>query len=714
MLSLSSFRSFAALQPAIWLRSVFVLCLCLSVWSLQAQTSLNSSPSPSSAPNSNEISSGVSGEIGHEANGENASPGALFATSPAPNTSPAPTLLSPPVWPQTALTGESISVSAVKAGYLLDPQGELDILDVIQRRDFKTFSPYRTFNPGRDGAVWLRLRVQVPLDNNSEQATHGSDLSPWMLELPAPLLDDVQLYQIGQDGRLLPTQKAGDLLPNAQWSHPANNSSFKLNLYAGESTDLWLRVQYPSATQLPILLKSEQQYLRDSRSYFGYMGVVFGAMLFLCLYVLIMVISFKDLPHLAFGAYLACALATLFAYSGINGYLIFDSSPRWIDASAGVWQLLSSAAALFFVGTLLQAPARTPRLATAMMAIGALSLLGIPCYILFERSSVGAPMVLVLALASCIACCAMGVIAWQLGDKTARIITVFYALLIANIAFSMVGVLEWLHFFWYEQTFVYALMVIALPLILAEMNFKMRHQLTMQVRALGMRSHDALTDSLNEPFFMARLRTFMTTPRKRKNAALVLIDVSNLPFMRENFAQDIVEQTLLRAVIKSKRVFGEMDAIGRIGDHYLAVLIENTDRERVNKLAVELIASGLMPSQNLKQDITIVFHFAIELLDHYDGDTEELLPALKALCRKMSPRTQRPIRYLGDAGNAPRQRSHADSHGGADSQSSSLYSTQLSSGFASSNTAALSLPVQLDPYTSGSSGGAAPSSSFHR
>lgn len=626
-------------------------------------------------------------------------------------------------WPSTELTGGQVPVKAIKVGYLLDASGKLDIMEVLQRSDFRPLDPYHTFVLGRDGAAWLRLRVQVPLEQQgatAAQASRGSDFTPWILELPAPLLDEVQLYQMGPDGRLQAAQKAGDLLNNAQWSYPSNVSTFQLNLYAGEVNDLWLRVKYPIATQLPVLLKTERQYLHDSRGYFWAMGGVFGTLFFLCLYVGIMALAFKDLAHLGFGLYLGTSLATLFAYSGINGYLLFDHSARWIDASTGVWQLLSAAAAVFFTGTLLQAATRAPRLAWLMRGIGAFCLLALPLYFMLDRASIGSTMVLLALAASYLASASMGIIAWRAGDSTGRSISLFYGLLALNLLATVLGTLGWLHFFWYQQTPVYVLMILALPLILAAMNFKMRHQLAMQIRAQGIRSHDALTDTLNEPFFVARLRTIMQTPRKRKHAALVLIDVSNLAFMRENFAPDIIEQTLLRAVIKIKRIFGDMDAIGRIGDNRLAVLIEGSERERVGKLAVELIASGLMPSKHLKQDITIIFHFAVAMLEDYEGPVDELLPALQTLCDKMSPRTQRPIRYLGDAAGSRPGPSKFSPEGAPSSLMPHSSYAPASSSFSPSHNHPFGASLQASQnspssgHSSGSSGTAAPSSSFHR
>lgn len=643
-------------------------------------------------------------------------------------------------WQNTALTGSQVPIAQIKTGFFIDPSGELDIMNMLQRSDFAPLDPYHAFVLGSKGAAWLRLRVVVPLGN--KQKTQGSDLTPWVLEIPSPLLDDVELYQVGPDQRLLPTQKAGDLTANAQWSYPSNTSAFKLNLYPGEPQDIWVRVKYPIATQLPIFLKTEQQYLHDSRTYFWLMGIVAGALFFLCLYIGVITLTFKDIPHLGFGAYLATSLATLFAYSGLNGYLGFTHSPRWVDASTGVWQLFSAAAALFFAGAVLQAPLRAPRLTLAMRMVAGLCVAAVPLYLLLDRATFGASAVFLGLITSYILAISMGVIAWRAGDKTGRIIAVFFSLLILNVIATLGGALGLVRFFWYQQLPVYVLIVTVMPLILASMNFQMRHQLAMQIRAQGLRSHDALTDTLNEPFFLSRLRTIMNTPRKRKGAALVLIDVSNLPYMRESFAAEVIEQTLLRAVIKIKRIFGEMDAIGRIGDHRLAVILDNADRERVGKLAVELIASGLMPAKNAKQDITIVFHFAVALLDEYAGSADTALPELQALCDKMSPRTQRPIRYL--TGSAQANANSASAKDAA-SPNSTIFSPSEISAFAAeqqspaarrpplhkdtghhaihtSDTIQAAAPLQsaastlpLGLHSSGQpSSGAAPSSSFHQ
>jgi len=577
-------------------------------------------------------------------------------------------------WPTTLLQGASVPLKDIKAGVLIDPSGKLEVMDLLQSKNFRPEDPYQTYLLGKDGSAWIRLRVQVPLSNNGNANSRGSDLSAWVLEIPAPLLNDVQLYQVGPDQRLQAAQKAGNLLPRAQWSYPSNASAFKLNLYAGETNDLWVRVKYPLATQLPVFLHSEADYLQGSRAYFWGMGLIIGALLFLNFYVLTIVLAFRDWTHLAFSTYLTTTLATLFAYTGLNGYLLWQQSSTWIDVSVGFWQLLNVISSIVFVGLLLQAKTRAPKIAKGMIAVAVFALISLPVYVFADRSTVGGPLLVLNMLLAYAANLSMSIYAWQRGDKVGRTITLFFSALLLNMLVSGMAALGWLPIFWYQQLPVYIFLGLAFPLLLAEMNFKMRHELAMQIRAQGIRSHDALTDTLNEPFLLARMRTIMASPRKRKEAAVVLVDVSNLPYMRENFAQDVVEQTLLRAVIKIKRVFGDMDAIGRIGDNRLALVLENSSKDLISKLAVELIASGLMPSKHTKQDISIIFHFAVVLLNDYEGAADDLMPALQALCDKMSPRTQRPIRYLENK-TSPKGRSSTG--GGGDGGMSQQDNSQL-------------------------------------
>ena len=551
-------------------------------------------------------------------------------------------------WPVTDMQPPSVGVESLQAGYWIDPTGKSTIDEVIERKDFRALDQRKTFKLGNDKAIWVRMRLRAPADAVAYLAGDAGTTAQqaWVLEMPMPLLDDVQLFHFDAASELQPIQVAGDHLDNQFWTRPSNHPTFTIEMRAGETHDVWLRVKNPIVKQMPILLKTDSRYMQDARADFFLMGLLLGSMLFVLLYVLVMTVVFKDFLHGVFGMYLWTSFSLMLSYSGIGGNLLWSKHAAWVDLSTGVWQLCSSAFAVAFIWLLLQARQRSPRWSKFMVGVFALHWFSLLFYFFVDRSNIGAMLLHSCVLLAAIANVGMGFIAWRRGDRISWWVLLYYAAVFSWLIYTVAAMSGAINVFWYQQYPVFILTALVFPLFLTALNFKMRHALSIEIRAQGIRSHDALTGALNEPFLMDRMRQMFDSPRKRRESAVVLIDVSNLPYLRERYAQEVVEQTLLRAVIKIKRVFGEVESIGRIGENQMALLVENTSRDRINKLAVELIASGLMPPKNLKQEITIIFHFAIALLDDYTGSADDLLPALQDICKKMSPRTQRPIRYL--------------------------------------------------------------------
>ena len=551
-------------------------------------------------------------------------------------------------WPVTDMQPPSVSVESLQVGYWIDPTGKSTIDEVMERKDFRALDQRKTFKLGNDKAIWVRMRLRAPADAvaylSGEAGTEA--LQPWVLELPMPLLDDVQMFHFNAAGQLQPFQVAGDHLDNQFWTHPANHPTFRLEMRAGETHDVWLQVKNPNVMQIPISLKTDSRFMQDARGDYFLMGLLLGSMLFVLIYVAVMTVVFKDLLHGVFGMYLWTSFSLMLSYSGIGGNLLWSKHAAWVDLSTGVWQLCSSAFAVAFIWLLLQSRQRSPLWSKFMVGVFALHGFSLLFYFFVDRSNIGAMLLHACVLLAAIANVGMGFIAWRRGDRISWWVLSYYAAVFSWLIYTVAAMSGAINVFWYQQYPVFILTAAIFPMFLAALNFKMRHALSIEIRAQGIRSHDALTGALNEPFLMDRMRQMFDSPRKRRESAVVLIDVSNLPYLRERFAQEVVEQTLLRAVIKIKRVFGDVESIGRIGENQMALLVENTSRDRINKLAVELIASGLMPPKNLKQEITIIFHFGIALLDDYNGSADDLLPTLQDLCKKMSPRTQRPIRYL--------------------------------------------------------------------
>jgi hypothetical protein len=116
----------------------------------------------------------------------------------------------------------------------------------------------------------------------------------------------------------------------------------------------------------------------------------------------------------------------------------------------------------------------------------------------------------------------------------------------------------------------------------------------------------------------------------------------------------VAEQSLLRSVIKLRRLVRDVDTVARMGEARFAVILEGASlRASVTERAARLIAAGLMPLPGLKPDVTLQFHIAALLLNERPLEAAEVEAALAGQLSHMSPRTRRPIRFIVPEAVAP-------------------------------------------------------------
>jgi GGDEF domain-containing protein len=125
------------------------------------------------------------------------------------------------------------------------------------------------------------------------------------------------------------------------------------------------------------------------------------------------------------------------------------------------------------------------------------------------------------------------------------------------------------------------------------------------------------------------------------------IDLVNHGRIREVFGAAVAEQSLLRSVIKLRRLLRDVDTVSRVGEARFGVILEGaSSRSSVTERATRLIAAGLMPLPGLKPDVTLQFHVAALLLSERPLESDEVQAALAGQLARMSPRTRRPIRFI--------------------------------------------------------------------
>src|SRR5207253_3309909 len=120
--------------------------------------------------------------------------------------------------------------------------------------------------------------------------------------------------------------------------------------------------------------------------------------------------------------------------------------------------------------------------------------------------------------------------------------------------------------------------------------------------------------------------------RDADNAAIVFIDLVNYPAIKAQFGSAVAEQSLLRSVIKLRRLLRDVDTVSRVGEARFGLILEGvSSRIVVTDRAARLIAAGLMTLAGLKPDVTLQFHIGAVLLGERCPDDLDITGAVGRL-----------------------------------------------------------------------------------
>jgi diguanylate cyclase (GGDEF)-like protein len=262
--------------------------------------------------------------------------------------------------------------------------------------------------------------------------------------------------------------------------------------------------------------------------------------------------------------------------------------------------------------------------------------------------------------------------AWRRGDVVGLWVMGAFLPLACTVVLGLARRFGWLPPSSATQYALVAAMAIQVPLLLMALSIRSRERHGAQVRETAMSSQDALTGLLAPHLFHDRLRQVVARyKRDKEDAAIVFIDLVNYARIKDFYGSAIAEQSLLRSVIKLRRLLRDVDTVSRVGEARFGLILEGVDsRLAVTDRAARLIAAGLMPLKGLKPDVTLQFHIASVLLCERTMEAQDLAQALGDLLGKMSSRTRRPIRFLEPEVTQPAQLDALDSmrDGDEDSQ----------------------------------------------
>lgn len=574
------------------------------------------------------------------AQGSSAPPSTPTAAPVATPATPAAPVASGTGLPQVVRLDDASSLfadAALGARQWTDPDGKATFEQVLAGRvAWRPWQESDIHRLGSGGALWLHLRVQRPA--GARQA--------WLLEVPLPLIDEVTLWQRDPAGRWQ-AQSAGDTVAVGAWPQPGRYPFFHLDVPPGETRDLYVRIHHVTSVSVPVCIVSGAVHDRTAQVQYLLLGSVFGGLMLMIVACLVQAYVYRDRAYAWYAAYAMVTALAVAAYTGVAAHLLWPFSGWWADTSQGLLAILAGNSALFFVRDLGGIAARLrlfDRLVVTVAMAGFLLAMAYP----FVPREVGVNIVGGYPTLVCVLASLVALIAWRRGEPTAPWIMAAYVPLAMAVALVLLRIFGHVPANWATQYFIVVALALQVPLLLMALNIRSRERHGTLIRELALTTQDALTGLLAPLIFQDRLRQAIGRYRRdREDAAVVYIDLVNHERIRTVHGQTVAEQSLLRSVIKLRRVVRDVDTVARVGEARFGLILEGVSaRAAVTDRMARLIAAGLMPLKGLQPEVTLQFHAAAVILSERLIDAPEMDQALSDLLASMSPRTRRPIRFM--------------------------------------------------------------------
>lgn len=238
---------------------------------------------------------------------------------------------------------------------LRDEKGHLTYQDVNQADIAQLFTSvvFRSVNLGFDNRTyWYRLVIR-------NQTTPPVEKERWVLSIPFPPLDTVDVYVATGDGELSVT-RAGDQRPPLSDALTHRDYAVPLKLPPGETATIHMRVQIDGSHQLPLYLWSETAYDRKISDENVLFGMFYGVMLVMLLYNLIIYLVVRDRAYLYYIGFIFFLTSLLLTTDGLLFAISWWIYPGLINGSIGVLIGASSLFCLLFIRTALQTARHVP------------------------------------------------------------------------------------------------------------------------------------------------------------------------------------------------------------------------------------------------------------------------------------------------------------------------------------------------------------------
>lgn len=381
------------------------------------------------------------------------------------------------------------------------------------------------------------------------------------------------------------------------------------------ATDIFIRVQTDDPIVLPIFLLTQADSVRREQIQSYSYGFVYGYLIALLAYNVLLYLSLRDKRNLRYAAFIAMFVMLNFAYTGHGFAWLWPEQvtlQRWFIPNLMV---LYGVCGLIFAQCFLSTRVNFPRTHKAVTGISVLSMTLVAMATIFASSQLYALLVaFTFAIFFSFMMLVLGLMSFFAGHQFSRYF------LIASIA-SMIGAAVTTLAVWglipfsdmkYRAIEIGMLIdatLLALALA-AQVRLIQRERIFAEQRA----TRDPLTDLYNRRSFLEMAHPIWSTAqRNARDVSLIMLDIDHFKSINDRFGHAMGDAALVAITKVLAKVVREGDIVARWGGEEFLILLPETSLKFAVALAERLqnAISGIrLPSGSMEITLTASFGVA--------------------------------------------------------------------------------------------------------
>lgn len=479
--------------------------------------------------------------------------------------------------PANAPTAEPIGAHTgylKETGTRLSPEGA--IAAWRDGRFSNSTTPVLNFGIDLD-PVWIHFQVNNPTDQSLSRR----------LSIDTAWLDRVEVY-FRHTGHTVAEYHTGDAQPFDQRPIAARGFVFD-QAFAPGVTEVYLRVATQDPMVIPIRLLSPEQAVAASRFENYSYGFLYGFLVALMGYNLMLYMGLRERKYLLYALYLSMFLAMNLSYTGHGYQWLWPQLPGWAQWSNPVLMLAYGTTGLLFAQSFLETRHYLPRLHKGVLGFLGVSWAGLVSAIALGNQHVALLTAFSFVCLFTLIMLGLGILAVRSGQKPARyfLLAAIAAMLgAATTALAVWGFIP-------TNTWTYRAvdigMLLDATLLALALTFQFRIGQLDKLRAEQLAWQDPLTGLNNRRAFHDKtLPIWNISLRHRHRLAVVLMDIDCFKRINDAYGHTYGDEVLVATADVLTATVREQDVIARWGGEEFILLLPETDVHEAAALAERL------------------------------------------------------------------------------------------------------------------------------